>query len=206
VNPPPKPSDKGQRPVVPTLLAVVGSVAGALVSKALDSSQSLALLGAGLGAAIPPLVAVKGRRSHLRLAGGVLIAALALVFTYAGFTVSEKALGKADTTFPVPGSGLAAKTTSAGATCEGQLCIRWPPRDLDCSSDLCEPDVTVRSEGDKELRVTGLLFTGQAKSRYSPGRTCNGARLQKGEECSITVHVDQGKAAGPAQLRIQQNL
>jgi uncharacterized protein YejL (UPF0352 family) len=53
-----EPTNKPQKheAAIPLLLAVIGSVAGTLVSSAFSSSQNLALLGAALGAAIPPLV------------------------------------------------------------------------------------------------------------------------------------------------------
>jgi hypothetical protein len=201
---------------IPMLLAVVSSVAGALVARSLETSQSLALFGAAVGAAIPPLLAVVGPFTHLRLAVGVLITVIALVVTYASFTVSEKALGKGGTTFPVPGPApettrtvtSPATTTgsqTAGTTCEGQLCISWSPKRLHCSSDPCEPDVTVRSEGSTVLLVTGLVFTGDVGSRLSQEGDCIDADLQRDETCSIRVHVKPGEA-GSAQLRIQQNL
>lgn len=98
-----EPTDKRQHAAIPMLLAVIGSVAGTLVTSALSSSPELALLGAALGAAIPPLVAVAGPFTHLRLWGGVLIAVIALVVTYGGFTVRDKAMGVQDPTFPVLG-------------------------------------------------------------------------------------------------------
>lgn len=95
--------------------------------------------------------------------------------------------------------------TKPPTACEAQPCINWSPHQLDCSSDPCEPKVTVRSEGAKVLRVTGLKFTGGAADRLRPEGTCKGKSLSQGETCSITVRVRPG-AAGRAQLRIQQNL
>jgi hypothetical protein len=226
-EPPPEPPGKRQNAALPILLAVIGSVAGTLVSSAFNSSQNLTLLGAALGAAIPPLVAVTGPFTHLRLWAGVLTAVVALAVTYGGFTVWDKATGVEDTTFPVPeteGRRTTSPTTSpptrwppttlsptnsgsspAGATCEGELCIGWAPLQLHCSGDPCESDITVRNEGTEVLRVTGLKFTGDAAGRLWQEGTCEGQSLDRDGTCSITVRVQPG-VAGHAQLRIQQNL
>ena len=223
-EPPVEPTNKRQHPAIPMLLAVIGSVAGTLVTSAFSSSQNLALFGAALGAAVPPLIAVAGPFTHLRLGAGVLIAAMALLLTYGGFTARDNALGVEEKTFPpVPGTKSTGtetsrpKTTpptrptpsssaspSPGASFEGQLCINWWPRRLHCSTDPCDPNVTVASEGNEVLIVTGLKFTGEAASRLSQQGTCEG-EVDQDEPCSITVRVKPG-AAGRAQLRIQQNL
>jgi hypothetical protein len=209
-----EPTNRPQQAAIPLLLAVIGSVAGALVSSAFSSSQNLALLGAALGAAIPPLVSVAGPFTHLRAWTGVLIAVIALVVTYGGFTVQEKAAGVDDnhTTFPVPRPNTTGRrptppttgSPTSGFTCEGSLCISWSPQQLHCSNDPCER-VTVRSEGDELLVVTGIKFTGQAASRLWQKGNCKGESLHQDEECSFTVRVKPG-ASGRAQIRIQQNL
>lgn len=217
-------TDQRRESAVPLLLAVVGSVAGTLVSSVFSSSQELALLGATLGAAIPPFVAVAGPYTNLRLGVGVLIAVGALGITYGGFTVGDKVTGQEATTFPLPGSP--AKETkgtgpapaqpsptvggspTAGFTCEGELCISWSPTHLHCSSDPCTPDVTVRSEGSKTLKVTGLKFTGAGAGRLDTedkkGK-CEDAWLEQEGTCTIRVRIEPGKTSR-AQLRIQQNL
>jgi hypothetical protein len=210
-----EPTNKPQKheAAIPLLLAVIGSVAGTLVSSAFSSSQNLALLGAALGAAIPPLVSVAGPFTHLRLWTGVLIAIIALIVTYGGFTLPEKAAGVDDnrTTFPVPRPNTTGKKTApataptSGLTCEGKLCISWSPRQLHCSDDPCEPRVTVRSKGTKVLDVTGIKFTGDAASRLWQEGNCKGESLHQGEKCSFTVRIKPG-ASGQAQIRIQQNL
>jgi hypothetical protein len=208
-----EPTNRPQQAAIPLLLAVIGAVAGTLVSSAFSSSQNLALLGAALGAAIPPLVSVAGPFTHLRAWTGVLIAVIALVVTYGGFTVQEKAAGANDnqTTFPVPnttGRRTTPPTTpspTSGLTCEGSLCISWSPQQLHCSNDPCESRVTVRSEGDELLVVTGIKFTGEAASRLWQEGNCKGESLHQDEECSFTVRVKPG-ASGRAQIRIQQNL
>ncbi|MBM7797719.1 hypothetical protein JOE57_000640 [Microlunatus panaciterrae] len=220
-----EPTKKPQHPALPMLLAVIGSVAGTLVSNAFDASQNLTLLGATLGAALPPLVSVAGPHTHLRLWTGALIAVIALAVTYGGFTIRDKAMGVQETTFPVPKSQptrppqstptptpqTTAQPTSSGSTptpgvtCEGELCISWTPQQLHCASDPCAPVVTVRSDGTQVLQVTGLKFTGDAADRLWQEGTCPGKSLHQGETCTITVRVKPGPA-GHAQLRIQHNL
>jgi hypothetical protein len=95
------------------LLAVLGSVAGTLVTNAFATSQNLSfttsqnltLFGAVLGAAIPPLIAVAGPYTNLRLGLGLLIAVGALVLTYGGFIAKDKLSNTpaSETIFPVPG-------------------------------------------------------------------------------------------------------
>ncbi len=196
---------------MPMLLAVIGSVSGTLVTSAFGSSPNLTLIGATVGAAVPPLVAVAGPGPHLRLGVGVLVAVLALIVTYGGFTVRDKVQGTPGATFPNPqGQTTAPKTevpttSPPGMTCEGQLCIEWSPRQLFCTNDPCEPGVTVINAGTKRLRITSLEFRGAAGGRLSQEGTCKGASLNKEATCSIRVHVKPG-AAGHAQLLIHQNL
>lgn len=208
-----------EKSVVRLLAAVIGSVAGTLVTSALNTSPDVALLGAALGAAIPPLVAVVGPFTHLRLGAGVLVAGLALLLTYSGFTFTDKAAGRPTTTFPVPGDGAARRTAPAASpsapptstakgSCEGDLCINWAPRRLICSHDSCEADVTVWSEGSKPLRVTSLEFIGDAADRLSQEGTCDGdgRSLEQGQPpCVINIRVEPGDP-GTAQLVIHQNL
>ena len=209
--------DQRENSAVPLLAAVIGSVAGTLVTTAFNTSPDVALIGAALGAAIPPLVAVVGPFTHLRLGAGVLVAVLALFLTYSGFTITEKAAGRPTTTFPVPDpierpdpdpsvSKSASPTPSLPKpTCEGNLCINWSPRQLQCSDDSCEDVVTVRSQGSKRLRVTSLEITGDAADRLSPDGTCEGASLEQDESCEIAIRVEPGEP-GTAQLVIHQNL
>jgi len=138
---------------------------------------------------------------------------LALIFILTAFTVMiTVALGTPppDSEVFMPGTPTATILTPeppppTPIACEAQPCINWSPHRLHCSSDPCKPTVTVRSEGTKVLRVTGLKFTGGAADRLEPEETCKGRSLRQGEACFITVRVKPG-VAGRAQLRIQQNL
>ncbi|WP_329000181.1 hypothetical protein OHA18_37820 [Kribbella sp. NBC_00709] len=195
------------------LLAVVGSVAGTLVTAALDGSPTTKLVGAALGAAIPPVIAVAGPFSRLRLAGGTAVTVLALLFTYAGFTVPQTALGK-ETTFPVPVADYTPNSptpppppTASGTVghCEGQLCILVEPAQVRCSGDHCDSAVQVTSGGRTRLRLGSIEFKGDIADRFSQTGNCEKEVLIKLEKCSISIQIAPGPA-GTAQMRIHQNL
>ncbi|RZU11341.1 hypothetical protein EV645_6507 [Kribbella rubisoli] len=199
--------------LVPTLLAIAGSVTGTLVTMALDKSPGLKLLGAALGAAIPPLIAAFGSFSRLQLVGGLGVAGLALLVTYLAFVVPETALGK-ETTFPVPGPQPTQTVTPPDPTtrrpnptelCEGQLCIGVTPKELHCTEDHCDAAVEVISGGKTTLRIGDIEFKGDIAERFSQTGDCRKHVLHRLETCQITVHVAPGEG-GTAQMRIHQNL
>ncbi len=202
------------------ILAVVASVCGTLVTGAFDTSPSMRLFGATLGAAIPPLIAVAGPFAGLRAATGVLVAAGALFVTYSGFTVADYATNQEQSTFPLPQAlpptsptptPTATPTTPSDTaeTCAGELCISVTPTVLHCSSESCDDDVTVQSTGSELLVITTIEFDGPAASSFSQNGDCENLELHRelheGEECSITVHYTPG-AARDARLVIHQNL
>ncbi|WP_238163600.1 CARDB domain-containing protein [Kribbella capetownensis] len=209
---PGKVQQQAEAALAPTLLAVVGSVAGTLVTVALDKSPTVKLIGAALGAAIPPLIAAAGRFSRLRLAGGVVVAVLALLLTYVGFTVPEAALGL-PATFPVPTPNPTdppkpsptRETAGTIGKCEGQLCIEVHPAQVHCSSAQCDSAVEVTSGGKTRLRIGDIEFTGDIAERFAQTGNCEHEVLIEGEKCSITIHVEPGPG-GAAQMRIHQNL
>lgn len=93
-----------------------------------------------------------------------------------------------------------------GSACEDDVCVKWSPAKLRCTTDPCTPAVTVWSEGAKPLVVRGLRLTGDAKDRLDTDtEDCLGISLDRGQSCTITVGVAPGRP-GRAQLRIQQNL
>ncbi|MFI5694699.1 hypothetical protein ACIA58_22790 [Kribbella sp. NPDC051586] len=212
----PQAETQQKQAIVPTLLSVVGSVAGALVASTFSESPSYNWIGAILGAALPPLIAVAGPFSHLRLTAGFLVIGVALFVTYSGFAVQARVTGSATSILPGPDpkttssvKSIAPTPTSSPTvlvTCEGQLCIRVTPILLHCSNDGCDSDITVKSTGTKVLRVTGFEFEGAAAGRFHQDSNCvDAGPLTKNETCTIAVRLDPGPA-GTARLRIHQNL
>jgi hypothetical protein len=98
------------------LLAMVGSVCGTLITGALDTSPTVRLVGAVLGAAVPTLISYAGPHAHVRAGVGIAVTAVALFVTYGGFTLFDFRHGPAE---DVPPS-----SSSAGA---GRG--RWKHRD-----------------------------------------------------------------------------
>jgi len=217
---------------VPIALAVLASVCGTLVSAALGLSPTLKLVGAALGAAIPPLVVSAGRFRPLRVATAVLIAIGALFVTYSGITLSDYAIQREASTFPIPDvlptTGPDTSTevstdtdeedtpTPPTPTCEGELCILVTPSELSCTADGCfdasaNDRVTVHNAGTVPLRVNDLEFDGEAAAGLSldvdpdADGQCEQVELVPGASCSIVVHLAPGHN-GAARLIIHQNL
>jgi type II secretory pathway pseudopilin PulG len=84
-----------RRTSIDVLLAVVGSVCGTLLAGALQDSLALNLVGAVVGAAVPPLVSATGRTRHLRAAMAILVTVIALGITYSGAQIVSAASGAA---------------------------------------------------------------------------------------------------------------
>ena len=83
------------------VLAVVGSVCGALITGALDTSPTVTLIGAALGSAVPALVTFAGPAQALRTGVAIAVTGVALFITYGGFTLFDYATDRAET-FPAP--------------------------------------------------------------------------------------------------------
>jgi outer membrane biosynthesis protein TonB len=82
-------------------LAVVGSVCGALITGALNTSPTVTLIGAALGSAVPALVTFAGPAQALRTGVAIAVTGVALFITYGGFTLFDYATDRAET-FPAP--------------------------------------------------------------------------------------------------------
>jgi hypothetical protein len=207
-------------PVAPIVLSVVGSLAGTLVAYALSKSaaaapisraavEQLTLLGAALGAAIPPMIAAAGSYFRLRMAAGILIAAGALLATYAVITVPQTALAK-EPIFPVPQGWEPSLENpphpgQPGKVCEQSLCITVTPKELHCSADACDSAVVVENSGAKLLRVREIEIKGDDSHRFTRDDGCEFQNLSTGESCSIAINIRPG-AQERAKLVIHQNL
>jgi hypothetical protein len=133
--------------------AMIGSVCGTLLTGALDTSPTVRLIGAVLGAAIPTLIGYAGPYYHLRASVGIAATAVALFLTYGGFTLFDFAADRPQT-FPLPsavpepheGSGPSGASVQRS---EDGLGIRVTPAVLRCSSGGCEEPVRIREHRTK---------------------------------------------------------
>lgn len=217
-----RPNAPPKQPVGPILLSMMGAVCGTLVSQTLAKSQSLALVGATLGAAIPPLISAAGPRSTLRATGGLLIAAVALLFTYGGFTLADM-VRDSPSTFPAPavlsGHGKQAETTTSAttvpadssstspgqvATCEGPKCFAVSPISVHCSVDACDP-VTLTNTGSVDVHVMGIQLEGARATDVDIGGLCDHRTLLPKDACSITL-TRKSTLPGTATLVVHQDL
>ena len=196
-------------------MSVVGALAGTMVAYALSKSagdsptsrataEQLTLLGAALGAAIPPMIAVAGSYFRLRLMAGIAIAVGALVVTYAGIVIPQTALGK-EPIFPVPTAFAPSHDTQPIEECEQSLCITVTPEKLHCSAEACDSAVVVENSGKDLLRVREIEIKDDESHRFSRDAGCERRNLSAGKSCSIVISVGPGPDER-ATLVIHQNL
>jgi hypothetical protein len=131
------------RPSVRLALAVLGSVCGALITGALDTSSTVTLIGAALGSAVPALVTFAGPYQPLRAGVAIAVTVAALFLTYGGFTLFDFATDRAET-FPLP-PGVHQPGPPAGgvdADDDGSS----PPDDCNDNDDSIHPRATETPE------------------------------------------------------------
>jgi hypothetical protein len=194
------------RPGTQVVLAMIGSVCGALLTGALNTSPTGRLIGAALGAAIPTLVGYAGPYGKLRVGAGIGVTALALFLTYGGFTLFDYAADRSET-FPLPSAMPDPQGVPSIVTKEDGLSLEVTPKTVQCSGDRCD-EVTVTSTGEKLLKIDGIEFVGDAAEEFSHGGDCDSRSLRKDEECRVAVSFTPSGVSGTrnAILRIHQNL
>lgn len=184
----------GAKATIQVVWAVVGSICGTLITGALTTSPTLKLVGATLGAAIPPLISQAGRFQHLRAGAGIAVTIGALFLTYGGFTLFDAATGRPATFPPPPGVNINgshdgsqdASQVGSGEECRNGICIKVTPASLSCTRDGCEP-LTISNTGSKPLRVRTIEFDGEAAAAFHHGGECQNRQLSSNDECTLTV-------------------
>jgi hypothetical protein len=211
---------------IATLLSVVSAVAVVAVSNALGASPATKLVGAALGAAIPPAIGVASTHWRLRLTAGIAVIGVALVFTYGGFTIFDYATKQQTATFPqLPGlpktspqsdtsppsstsTGSSPPSSRSRQTCDGDLCITVDPQTLDCTQDGCDGPVTIQSSGSAMLRINTIGVDGADANDFQPNGDCQDQDMPADSVCSFTVMFSPtgSSATENARLVINQNL
>lgn len=202
-------------PAVDLALAIVGAACGALITNAFlgDSSPTLKLVGAAIGAAVPPFVGTVGKWRHLRATAAVFVTVTALGLTYMGSFFVDEAAGRQTSTFPAPRWGPAGTTTrdlptstTTPVLVDG-VGIEVTPEMLNCNPK-CDSMVTIRSIGKKPLIVAAIEFDGPAKSVFQQTGACDDKQYAQLEECNFDVVFSPATTIGKqvARLVINQNL
>jgi hypothetical protein len=202
-----RPMQAAARPSMQVVLAMIGSICGTLLTGALDTSPTVRLIGAVLGAAIPTLIGYAGPYYHLRASVGIAATAVALFVTYGGFTLLDFAADRPKT-FPLP-SALPQPDQGSSPSVhrfEDRLGIRVTPTVLRCSSDRCEEPVKIESTGEELLLISTIEFDGMAASEFRHDGQCENQSLRKGEDCRLSVSfAPLGSGTRRARLVIHQN-
>jgi hypothetical protein len=209
------------------LLAVLGSVAGTIITSAFGTGHWGILAGAAVGPVISTTFATKrtGERGGIRNAIVVSLSVGALLITVTGFTFADRVAGKsilpgpdprAGTFFPASQPSTPSATPSAtpsdGPKSKGPAIQIQPSGPLDCGTAAvgaaagCPQPVTITSAGTDVLRITSVVVTGSDTQDFIPSQDCVGASLDPSQTCDLKVSF-QPTAAGPRQatLVIHQN-
>jgi hypothetical protein len=207
------------------LLAVLGSVAGAIITSAVGTGQWGTLAGAALGPVISTTFSTKrtGESGGVRNAIIIILSGGALFITVTGFTFADHVAGKSilpgtnqrSSTFFGPASqpSTPSVTSSTGPTGSAPAIRVQPSGPLDCGTAAvgadvpCPQPVTITSAGNSVLRITSVEVTGSDKQDFIPSQDCVGASLDLNKTCDLQVRF-QPTAAGPRQatLVIHQNV
>jgi hypothetical protein len=216
------------------LLAVLGSVAGTIITSAFGTGHWGILAGAAVGPVISTTFATKhtGERGGIRNAIVIILSVGALLITITGFTFADHVVGKSILPSPDPRAGTffpasqpstpsfpasqpstPSATPSDGSRSKGLAIQIQPSGLLDCGTAAvgavaaCPQPVTITSVGTDVLRITSIVMTGTDTQDFIPSQDCVGASLNSSQTCDLKVSF-QPTAAGPRQatLVIHQNL
>jgi hypothetical protein len=206
------------------LLAVLGSIAGTIITSAFGTGHWGILAGAAVGPVISTTFATKrtGERGGIRNAIVIILSVGALLITVTGFTFADHVAGKsilpgpdprAGTFFPASQPSTPSATPSDGAKIKGPAIRIQPSGPLDCGTAAvgaaagCPQPVTITSAGTDVLRITSVVMTGSDTQDFIPSQDCVGASLDPSQTCDLKVTF-QPTAAGPRQatLVIHQNV
>jgi hypothetical protein len=214
------------------LLAVLGSVAGTIITSAFGTDHWGTLAGAAVGPVISTTFATKrtGERGGIRNAIVIILSVGALLITVTGFTFADHVAGKSILPSPDPRAGTffpanvsqpstpsttpsESTTPSDGPKSKGLAIQIQPVGPLDCgtaavgAAAACPQPITITSAGTDVLRIRSIVMTGTDTQDFIPSQDCVGASLDPSQTCDLKVSF-QPTAAGPRQatLVIHQNL
>jgi hypothetical protein len=206
------PSTQPTSPRFALTLAVLGAVCSAVATAVLDRldvSDTGKLIGLAVGAALPPFVAVAGRRQNVRAAAALVLTGVAVFLSYGGWQIFADVSG----TQPVVPSirqvidelaGGGPAQADAIEQREGDLGIRVSPGSITCDESGTCGEVKVSSTGTGLLMITGVELEDGGTTNSSG---CENALLTQGQSCTITLSVaeDVEPAARSTRLVIHQN-
>ncbi len=185
--------------------ALIGAVAGTVLSSRLGSSPTDRLVGAFAGAALPIVATVAGPWHRGRIALSIVATIAGLVLLYTGATAIDYAQKRPET-FPLP-SALP-PTQGEQSEEEDGVGITVSPPTLSCDDDGCESTVTIESSGDKTLELTTMEVRGDARDDFRPDGRCQQIELAPGDACEFGVDFATSVpgAVRTAELVIHQNV
>jgi hypothetical protein len=193
--------------LIELVIAVAGALLGTWIVGALDQSPEMRLLGAVLGALVPPMLSELLPKTRTRPLVAVGVAVGAILLTYTTLTAADF-VTKSSPTFPLP-RGL---PSPAGTSTEsrGGLAIEVSPTSLECNTSGCAEPVTVQNLGDRPLKIYDIEVDGNDPGNFipDPEQKCANRTLRPNEYCSFEVTYSppaEGKAKA-ARLVINQNL
>ncbi|HEY3008833.1 MAG TPA: FHA domain-containing protein [Micromonosporaceae bacterium] len=200
------------------LLAVAGSVVGTVLSGFTGTDQ----WGRLAGAALVPIVAATfstkraGDAGRVRTVAIVVLSTAALAITWAGVSVADLAAGRsvvpgaASRTTTFPGLSLDPPESDPGPTTGPALVVTGA---VDCGSvfigtrQACDARVTIRSTGNRPLRISRVEVTGPNDADFTVGVECVNRSLDTDETCAMTVRFSPSAVGRrEATLVIHQNL
>jgi hypothetical protein len=210
------------------LLAVGGSVVGAILADAVRSGPWGALAGAALGPVVSTIFSTRqaGEKGRVRGAAIVILSLSAMSVTWTGFEVTDTVVKGS----VLPGAGHRANTFP-------QIALGGPDKDgdddtttdppntplpsplsivelapvqcgsIDIGSEIACPGTTIRYNGGSRLQITSVEVTGRHSGDFTPGRECTDEWLDPGETCRMTVRFQpSGSGERKATLVVHQNL
>jgi len=211
------------------LLAILGSVAGTVITSAFGTGHWGALAGAAVGPVVSTTFTTKrtGEKGGVRNVIIAVLSASALFVTITGFTFADHVAGKSVLPGPDQRSGTffgtggqsgtpsptPSPTPSTGSGGSGPAIQVQPSGQLDCGTAAvgapvsCSQPVTITSTGGSALQITNVEVTGPDAQDFIPGQDCAGTSLDPAKHCDLPVRF-QPTAAGQRQatLVIHQNL
>ncbi|MFF5296355.1 FHA domain-containing protein [Paractinoplanes globisporus] len=190
------------------LLAVLGSVVGAVLTGVLSKSDWGTLAGAALLPVVSTIFTTRraGEKGRVRAAAIVILSLIALFVTWGGFRlVGTLPAVDRNTTFPQFPELDAAKPPETP-----KPVAELDP--VDCGGagigeEIACSAATIRYNGGGRLHITRVEVTGRDARDFTAGPECTDAWLSPGETCQLTLRFRPGNAGKrQATLVIHQNL
>jgi hypothetical protein len=178
---------RGEETFMTVVLAVLAAVCGALLTSAVQPHPQWNLVGAGVAAAVPPLITAAGPRPGIRVATALVITVGAIAIAYGGLGLLSYTANKDPILPPIPGIPVLNRGGSGQIQAGKSSVAVSPEAKLQCHVDRCDQQVSVQNIGESALKIGAITFSGEDKADFSRTEACENQVLASEATCVFDV-------------------